>query len=273
MASFTLARGSVASSKVAFSKGTSSPCVRKSLVCRAEEKSVAKVDRSKDVLHFTSESALTYLDGTLPGDFGFDPLGLLDPKDAGGYITPDWLRYAEVFHGRWAMLGAAGCIAPEILGSMGLIPKATGIDWFAAGVIPPAGTYDQYWTDPYNLFFVEIVLMSFAEHRRIQDFRNPGSMGKQDFLGMEASFAGSGDPCYPGGPFFNLFNLGRTESEMKNMKQKEIKNGRLAMIAILGYGAQATMTREGPFQNLLDHLADPVNNNMVGNFGKVLGSI
>jgi hypothetical protein len=40
-----------------------------------------------------------------------------------------------------------------------------------------------------------------------------------------------------------------------------------AMLAMLGYGAQATITREGPFQNLLDHLADPVNNNILTNFG------
>jgi hypothetical protein len=37
--------------------------------CRAEEgqKAIAKVDRSKDQLYFTSDSTLQYLDGTLPG--------------------------------------------------------------------------------------------------------------------------------------------------------------------------------------------------------------
>jgi hypothetical protein len=30
-----------------------------------------------------------------------------------------------------------------------------------------------------------------------------------------------------GGPFFNLFNLGKTEAAMKELKLKEIKNGRL----------------------------------------------
>lgn len=29
-------------------------------------------------------------------DFGFDPLGLLDPVNSGGFITPQWLQYSEV---------------------------------------------------------------------------------------------------------------------------------------------------------------------------------
>ena len=70
--------------------------------------------------------------------------------------------------------------------------------WFKSGVIPPAGTYDGYWADPYTLFLVEIIAMQFAELRRLQDFRFPGSMGKQYFLGLERVMGGSGDPAYPG---------------------------------------------------------------------------
>jgi light-harvesting complex I chlorophyll a/b binding protein 3 len=78
---------------------------------------------------------------------------------------------------------------------------------------------------------------------------------------------GSGDPAYPGGPWFNLFNLGgKSEAEMKKLKLNEIKNGRLAMLAVFGYGAQAVLTGKGPYQNLVDHLSDPVHNNILGNF-------
>ena len=73
-------------------------------------------------------------------------------------------------------------------------------------------------------------------------------------------------PRRTGGPFFNLFNLGKTEAEMQKLKTNEIKNGRLAMLAMFGYGAQATMTNKGPFQNLLDHLSDPVGQNLLTNF-------
>ena len=51
-----------------------------------------------------------------------------------------------------------------------------------------------------------------------------------------------------GGQFFNFFNLGRSDAEMKELKTKELKNGRLAMIAVFGYGAQAVLTGVGPFQ-------------------------
>eukprot|EP00887_Chlorella_sp_A99_P006857 scaffold2.g6857.t1 len=207
---------------------TAAPASRGSrLVVRAEGGELAKADRLKGVglyYNFTSEQALSYLDGTLPGDYGFDPLGLLDPEGPGGFITPQWLTYSEVFHCRWAMLGAAGCIGPEILAHAGLIPFTPDqAIWFRTGVIPPAGSYDKYWTDPYSLFFIEasplgrrswVLAMQFAELKRWQDYKSPGSQSKQYFLGIE----------------------------------------------------QAIMTQEGPYQNLLDHLADPLNNNILSNF-------
>jgi len=73
------------------------------------------------------------------------------------------------------MLGAAGCLAPEALAKMGVTPAETGVVWFRSGVIPPAGSYGNYWTDPYSLFLIEVVLMQFAELKRLQDFRFPGS--------------------------------------------------------------------------------------------------
>ena len=60
----------------------------------------------------------------------------------------------------------------------------------------------------------------------------PSSTHTQYFLGIEAVFGGSGNPAYPGGQFFNLFNMGKTEAGMKELKAKELENGRLAMLAM-----------------------------------------
>ena len=52
--------------------------------------------------------------------------------------------------------------------------------------------------DPYSLFFVELWLFNIVELRRLRDYKEPGSMGKQFFLGLEKGLGGSGDPAYPG---------------------------------------------------------------------------
>lgn len=54
------------------------------------------------------------------------------------------------------------------------------------------------------------------------------------------------------------------------MRTKEINNGRLAMISMLGFAAQASITGKTPVQNLLDHISDPLNNNLLANTAKVL---
>merc|ERR550537_1317224 len=90
------------------------------IITNAEgDKIRSDVSRERTGLWFPSEQSLSYLDGTLPGDFGFDPLGLSDPDGKGFTMSPAWLQYAEVIHARWAMLGAAGCITPDILGKLG----------------------------------------------------------------------------------------------------------------------------------------------------------
>ena len=58
-----------------------------------------------------STVAPSHLDGTLPGDFGFDPLGL--------GVDPARLKYyqeAELMNARWAMMAVAGISATDVLG-------------------------------------------------------------------------------------------------------------------------------------------------------------
>ena len=68
--------------------------------------------------------------------------------------------------------------------------------------------------------------------------------------GFEAAFKGTGTPGYPGGPF-NPLGLGNSSKEaMDDFKWKEIRNGRLAMVAFLGFAAQHAATGKGPIENL-----------------------
>jgi light-harvesting complex I chlorophyll a/b binding protein 5 len=64
---------------------------------------------------------------------------------------------------------------------------------------------------------------------------------------------------------FYLPFCSESAEKTKDLKLKEIKNGRLAMLACLGFAAQYGATGKGPLDNLADHLAAPLSTTFVDN--------
>eukprot|EP01023_Acetabularia_acetabulum_P034296 TRINITY_DN321_c0_g1_i4.p1 TRINITY_DN321_c0_g1~~TRINITY_DN321_c0_g1_i4.p1 ORF type:complete len:343 (-),score=71.41 TRINITY_DN321_c0_g1_i4:222-1142(-) len=205
----------------------------------------------------------TYLTGDLAGDYGYDPLGLgKDPEQVQKY------RAFELLHARWAMLAAAGMIIPEGLAANGADIK--GATWFETGALMLNGGTLNYFavpwaviSNPLPLFAtiaVEVLLMAAVENYRRS---GSGPKGYSPGFGQFESDVFEGlDSLYPGGPFDPL-GLADDPEVFQELKVKEIKNGRLAMVSVLGFAVQAAVTGEGPYANWTKHVADPFGYNLL----------
>lgn len=187
---------------------------------------------------FPGSDCPSYLPDDLPGNYGYDPLGLA--QDAANLAR---FRESELMNGRWAMLGVAGSLAVEILG---LGNWYTGPSWVQEG---GTATYlgNPIPFDIKTLALIELVLMGVVE-------------------GYRASEKDLETRMYPGGAFDPFgFSKGGDKAKLDELKLKEIKNGRLAMFAMTGFYFQYYATGKGPVECLTSHLANPLGENFATN--------
>lgn len=215
---------------------------------------------------FEVSEVSSYLNGTLPGDYGYDPLEL--GQDV---AQVEKFREYELIHSRWAMLGAAGMIIPEGLAANGADIK--GATWYETGAAMLPGSGDgllNYFAVPWAVINnplpliiiagVEVVLMYLVETYR-QSGQGPQGYAPGVGFYKETDFQGL-DSLYPGGPL-DPFEFASDPEVLEELKVKEIKNGRLAMMATLGFAFQAAVTGEGPYANWTKHIADPFGYNLI----------
>merc|ERR1719281_971933 len=118
------------------------------------------------------------------------------------------------------MLGIVGAIAVEALGFG---------NWYDA----PLATKQTYFGvevpfDLNTLVGIELITMAAVEARRFDETVQDKKL-------------------YPG---FDFAGLAKDPKTFESMKVKEIKNGRLAMVAFLGFIAQHAATGKTPLANL-----------------------
>lgn len=133
---------------------------------------VVRAAGEKRSLWYPGATPPAYLDGSMPGDFGFDPLRL-------GESGPlQYYREAELMNGRWAMMAALGCTLTEAAG----LPV-----WYDAGA-------SDFSLDFKTIVGLQVVIMSVLEFKRWEGFKKTGSSG---FLSMYPF-----DPLNYGSPEF-----------------------------------------------------------------------
>jgi light-harvesting complex II chlorophyll a/b binding protein 7 len=167
-----------------------------------------------------------------PGDVGFDPLKLSKTEE-----TLDRYFEYELLHGRWAMLGALGAVAGELL--PGNLPAEAKIWW-------SVGYYKLTSGEDLNYFGVEGLRVAGGQGVLIIAIAQVLLMFGPEYArscGIEAleplGIFLPGDKTYPGGPLFDPLGLSEDPIRYERNRVCEVKHARLAMVAWVVFAALA----------------------------------
>lgn len=196
------------------------PVVEKKPVAK-KEKPVKEETPSPEAVVVMSQSLPfmerpSVLTGELAGDVGFDPFGFAKSRE-------DLMNYreAEIKHSRLAMLAAAGWPLSEVLDKkiaslFGWDPLLDSTDRVELGKV------SLYYWGAIVIIAAYIDTFGYWKSQRNEKDYSPGNLG-WDPLSV-----------YP-----------KEEAGQLRMQLAEIKHGRLAMIAILGFAVQEYVSKIG----------------------------
>jgi light-harvesting complex I chlorophyll a/b binding protein 1 len=153
------------------------------------------------------------LDGTSPGDVGFDPLGFSN------WISLDFLREAEIKHGRICMLAVVGFVVTDLGFHLpGDMHAVSSLEAHDSAVKFGAMTQILLWICVFEaISTVSVVQMLNGSGRQ------PGYFG------------------------FDPLNFSKDEASKAKFALNEVKNGRLAMLAFSGMVTQAALGHSFPY--------------------------
>lgn len=230
---------SMATSALAFApskQAATSTALEAGMPDRLWDSMVDKTQRSKSVPFLPRAKAL---DGSLPGDVGFDPFYLSSiPKNFAGFLQPPswepvegiptiyWMREAELKHCRLAMMAVFGWLACD--GAIFGFPLRFPGDIYSVESIPNSYSAHDILVGQGSMTFM-LILIGVIEIT----------------TGAALVQVAKGELDRPAGNFgFDPLNFmkGKSKDEIFQMETKEIANGRLAMLAFGGIATQAALS-------------------------------
>ena len=177
----------------------------------SQSRSLSMADKSSS-LPFLPQPANTV---GMVGDVGFDPLGFSN------WIDVKWLREAELKHGRICMLAVVGFISTYFFHLPGEMHNVGPVEAHDAAVKSGAMGQLLLWLSLFEI----ITFRGVTQMMQGESDRAPGDFGF-DPLGLSSG----------------------SQEKKDTLALKELKNGRLAMLAFSGIVTQGVLTGQAwPF--------------------------